>query len=57
MEANPINQMLGAARSRAKRYSLPFNITKNDITIPEFCPVLGIRLRKAEDKLAMLPQR
>ena len=32
------------ARKRAKRFELPFDITPDDITIPERCPVLGIQL-------------
>lgn len=31
-------------RSRAKAKDIPFNITVDDIKIPEFCPVLGIKL-------------
>src|SRR5260370_41742151 len=36
--------MLLSARHRAKVGGIPFNITREDITIPEFCPVLGIKL-------------
>ena len=32
------------AKQTAKRHNLPFNITSADITIPEICPVLGIKL-------------
>jgi hypothetical protein len=32
------------AKSRAKKANIEFNICKSDIVIPEFCPVLGIRL-------------
>jgi hypothetical protein len=32
------------ARSRAKRDNLPFDLTADDITIPLYCPVLGIPL-------------
>ncbi len=32
------------ARHRAKKKGLPFDITENDIELPEFCPVLGIKL-------------
>jgi hypothetical protein len=39
-----------AAQIRMKRYfckknNLPFNITKEDVTIPDVCPVLGIALQ------------
>jgi len=30
------------AKSRSRKYSLPFDITMADIVIPEVCPVLGI---------------
>ena len=36
--------MLNSARSRAKRAGIPCDITLDDITIPEVCPVLGIPL-------------
>ena len=36
--------MLYRARIRAKQKSVDFLITKDDIHIPEFCPVLGIPL-------------
>lgn len=39
-----INRILRAAKSRAKKEGIPFNLTKEDIEIPEVCPVLGIRL-------------
>lgn len=32
------------AKQIAKRRNLPFNITSSDITIPDVCPVLGIKL-------------
>lgn len=36
--------MLNEAKKRAKKKELPFDLTKEDIVIPEFCPVLGIPL-------------
>jgi actin-related protein len=36
--------LVQSARSRAKKYSLPFDITYEDVIVPEFCPYLGIKL-------------
>jgi len=36
--------LLAGAKARALRAGLPFNLTEEDIVIPEFCPVLGLRL-------------
>lgn len=42
------NQLLLQARARAKKNNLPFNITIEDIVIPEFCPILEIKLERKE---------
>lgn len=44
----PEQVLINAARTRAKRNGIDFNITKEDISIPEVCPVLGIPLVKGE---------
>jgi hypothetical protein len=36
--------LVQGAKQRAKKYGLPFDITYQDIVIPEFCPYLGIKL-------------
>lgn len=36
--------MLRNALARAKRHGLPFEISLEDIVVPEYCPVLGIKL-------------
>ena len=42
--------MLYRARRRARKKSIPFSITLADIpSVPNYCPVLGIELRKSED--------
>ncbi len=38
------NRMLNAARARAKKFSRDFDITIEDIVIPEMCPLLNIPL-------------
>lgn len=43
-ESNPKSVMLYAARQRAKKQNLPFDLTADDFEIPEFCPILGIKL-------------
>lgn len=42
--------MLANAKHRSKRDGLPFNITEEDITIPDTCPVLNIPLKKSIGK-------
>lgn len=43
--ADPRNVLLHHARKRAKKYNIPFSITKNDLCIPQFCPILGIPIK------------
>ncbi len=43
-EKNPEKLLLYEARKRAKQFNLPITITEEDIVIPEFCPVFGIKL-------------
>lgn len=37
--------MLSRARHRAKLKAIPFDLAKEDINIPEVCPVLGLPLK------------
>lgn len=43
--------MLGLAKNRAKKKGLPFNIKLDDIIVPEFCPILGIKLKVNDRKM------
>lgn len=43
--ADPRQQMLASARHRAKRDGYVCTISKEDIVVPELCPVLGLPLR------------
>ncbi len=36
--------LLNSARHRARVFQVPFDLTKDDISIPEMCPILGIKL-------------
>jgi len=56
------SKLLNSAKQRAKANGLDFNLTIDDIVIPEFCPALGIRLvpvvgegRKSLTKLEASP--
>lgn len=44
-------RMLSSAKTRAKRDNLFFNITLDDILIPEECPILKIRIEKIGNKI------
>lgn len=37
--------LLNHIRYRAKKKNIPFDIDVNDINIPEFCPILGYKLK------------
>jgi hypothetical protein len=41
-------QMWARAKKRARLNDVSFNLTVEDILIPEFCPVLGIKLERNE---------
>ncbi len=40
----PEKELCNSARQRAKKKNIPFNIDSTDIIIPEFCPILKIKL-------------
>ena len=46
----PEHHLWAAARDRHRRRGIQFDITLADIRIPEFCPVLGIRLEPGVGK-------
>lgn len=43
---DPRFHILQAAKARAKKQNLPFDITIDDIIIPEYCPILEIKLER-----------
>lgn len=44
LKNNIESKMLSTARQRAKKRGIEFNITKEDIILPDVCPILGIKL-------------
>lgn len=46
-ETYPEAALVSSAKMRAKKKNLEFSITKYDIHIPEYCPILGIKLERA----------
>jgi len=46
----PYKPMLYAAKKRASELGLPFNLTDADISIPEVCPVLGLKLQSGSGR-------
>lgn len=42
--AHPEKWIWSRAKHRAKALGVPFDIVEDDIVIPEFCPILGIKL-------------
>lgn len=45
----PEYQMWERAKHRAKRQGVPFDIAWTDIAIPEYCPMLGIKMEHGAD--------
>lgn len=42
--------MLNAAKRKAWKLNLPFDLVKNDVIIPEFCPVFGLKLERGKGR-------
>lgn len=42
---NPQRSYCLAAKNRANKQGVPFDLEPEDIVFPDYCPVLGIRLR------------
>ncbi len=41
---NPELVLIKSAKERAKKYGYSFNLTREDVHIPEYCPLLGLKL-------------
>ena len=46
----PVAVIYWSIKNRAKTKGIPFNLKQEDIVIPEFCPILGLRLQRNEGK-------
>lgn len=42
---NPIKYLLKAAKKRSKEDNLPFDLSEDDIVIPQVCPILKIEIK------------
>jgi hypothetical protein len=45
MDKNPIKSLMRAAKDRAKKRNIEFSISFSDLIVPEYCPILNIKLR------------
>ena len=50
---DPKRAMVYIAKNRAKVKGLPFNLCADDFEIPEYCPLLGLKLERGIGKAAM----
>ena len=39
------NRLLNAAKARARKYNMEFDITLDDFILPMYCPLLGIEMK------------
>jgi hypothetical protein len=42
---NPIKQMISCTKSSAKKRGIYFDLKKEDLIIPKFCPYIGVELK------------
>ncbi len=45
-----VNHLLNSAKARAKKYDIPFDLELENVVIPEYCPVLNIKLKRGNRK-------
>ena len=45
-DTNPEKRVIEQMRYRAEQKGIPFSLTAADIPTPEYCPVLGIKLKR-----------
>lgn len=49
--SNPAYTIYTMTKARAKRFGIKFNLAPSDISIPELCPALGIRLERGRGRI------
>lgn len=49
-DSNPIKYLLAYAKLRSKQKKLPFDLTIDDIIIPEVCPIMGTKFDRSDVK-------
>jgi hypothetical protein len=49
---NPKHVLFNNAKARAVRNNIDFDITQDDIFIPEYCPILNIKLKLDNNKIS-----
>lgn len=54
---DPLGQLLRSIKARAKATGMEFGLNRADVVIPEFCPVLGIRIYFARGRGNGLAER
>jgi len=52
---DPRKELLRRAKYRAKKKELEFSLRLEDIIVPEYCPVLGIKLQLLENEMNSSP--
>ena len=51
-DSNPTKYLLAYAKLRSKQKNIPFDLTIDDIIIPEVCPIMGTKFDRADKKTA-----
>lgn len=51
----PERYLWDAANQRSKKFNIEFNLKIEDIVIPEFCPILNVRLEQIRGRRKFAP--
>jgi len=55
LRANPSKALFQRTRKRAAKLGLPFDLTPEDVVVPDVCPVLGIPFNIGDRKFGSSP--